>query len=63
MPCYLVIYGKKQEMDEDIFDQMVEALNPETDPRTPNPNLYKMETGWNLWQANPLRPKLFFKIL
>ena len=26
MPCYLVIDGKKQEMDEDIFDQMVQAL-------------------------------------
>ena len=31
MPCYLVIDGKKQEMDEDIFDQMVEALNPNRD--------------------------------
>ena len=30
MPCYLVVDGKKQEMDEDIFDQMFEALNPET---------------------------------
>ena len=30
MPCYLVIDGKKQKMDEDIFDQMVEALHPPT---------------------------------
>ena len=30
MPWYLVIDGKKQEKDEDIFDQMVQALNPET---------------------------------
>ena len=30
MPCYLVIGGKKQEMDEGIFEQMVEALHPET---------------------------------
>ena len=26
MPCFLVIDGKKQEMDEGIFDQVVEAL-------------------------------------
>ena len=26
----MYIDGKKQEMDEDIFDQMLQALNPET---------------------------------
>ena len=30
MTCFMYIDGKKQEMNEDIFDQMVEALNPET---------------------------------
>ena len=39
MPCYLYIDGKKQEMDEDIFDQMVEALNqPSTPKNTPTAN-------------------------
>ena len=39
MPCYLVIDGKKQEMDEDIFDQMVEALHQPTTPNnTPRAN-------------------------
>ena len=49
MPCYLVIDGKKQEMDEDIFDQMVEALNPETvqEPPIQTSTRWK-ETRWNL---------------
>ena len=34
MPCYLYIEGKKQEMDEDIFDQMVEALHQPSTPKT-----------------------------
>ena len=39
MPCYLYIDGKKQEMYEDIFDQMVEALNePSTPKNTPTAN-------------------------
>ena len=39
MPCYLYIDGKKKEMDEDIFDQMVEALNePSTPKNTPTAN-------------------------
>jgi hypothetical protein len=40
--------GKKQEMDEDIFDQIVEALHQPDIPEPPHPNLYKMETRWNL---------------
>ena len=39
MPCYLYIDGKKQEMDENIFDQMAEALHQPTTPKnTPTAN-------------------------
>ena len=47
MPCYMVIDGKKQEMDEDVFDQMVEALHNPTntyDPPIPNNNTQSLET-------------------
>ena len=27
MPCYMYINGMKQKMDEDLFDQMAEALH------------------------------------
>lgn len=38
MPCYLAIDGKKQEMGEDIFDQMVEAFqNQSKKPQTKPP--------------------------
>ena len=30
MPCYLVIDGVKKEMEEDMIDQMVEALQRPT---------------------------------
>ena len=43
MPCYLVIDGKKQEMDEDIFDQMVEALHQ---PTTPNNTPRNTQSRW-----------------
>jgi hypothetical protein len=51
MPCYLAIDGKKQEMDEDIFDQMVEALHQRTiqePPMPSNANIHKMATRRNL---------------
>ena len=35
MPCYMVIDWEKQEMDEDVFDQMVEALHQSQTPPTP----------------------------
>ena len=65
MPCYLVIDGKKQEMDEDIFDQMVEALHQRTiqePPMPSNANIHKMATRRNLWQETQ-RPTLLLKIL
>ena len=60
MPCYLVIDGKKQEMDEDIFDQMVEALNPETVQEPP----IQASTRWKpdgTYDRKPLDPEYFSK--
>ena len=60
MPCYLVIDGKKQEMDEDIFDQMVEALNPETVQEPP----IQTSTRWKpdgTYDSKPLDPEYFSK--
>ena len=60
MPCYLVIDGKKQEMDEDIFDQMVEALNPETVQEPP----IQTSTRWKpdgTSDSKPLDPEYFSK--
>ena len=53
MPCYLVIDGKKREMDEDIFDQMVEALNPETVQQPP----MQTSTRWQPDGTNGKKPK------
>ena len=60
MPCYLVIDGNKQEMDENIFDQMVQALNPETVQEPPMPT----STRWKpdgTYDKKPLDPKYFSK--
>ena len=60
MPCYLVIDGKKQEMDEDIFDQIVEALNPETVQEPP----IQTSTRWKpdgTYDSKPLDPEYFSK--
>ena len=63
MPCYMVIDGKKQEMDEDVSDQMVEALHNPTntyDPPIPT-------TTHSRWKPNgsydkkPLDPDYFSK--
>ena len=43
MPCYMYINGMKQEMDEDLFDQMAAALHQSSNPHT-NSNIHKMET-------------------
>jgi hypothetical protein len=60
MPCYLVIDGKKQEMDEDIFDQMVETLNPKKFQRPP----IQTSTRWKpdgTYDSKPLDPEFFPK--
>ena len=35
MPCYMYINGMKQEMDEDLFDQMAAALHQSSNPHNP----------------------------
>ena len=57
MPWYVVINGKKQEMDEDIFDQMVEVLHQSKQPsQSTNPsNVNTMESRRNVWQET-IRP-------
>ena len=55
MPWYLVLDGKKQEKDEDIFDQMVQALNPETVQEPP----IQTSTRWKpdgTYDSKPLDP-------
>ena len=35
MPCYMYINGMKQEMDEDLFDEMAEALHQSSNLHNP----------------------------
>ena len=54
--------GKKQEMDEDMFDQMVEALHPPTVQEPP----IQTSTRWQpdgTYDKKPNDPKYFLKIL
>ena len=56
----MYIDGKKQEMDEDIFDQMVQALHPETSQEPPMPT----STRWKpdgTYDKKPLDPEYFHK--
>jgi hypothetical protein len=60
MPCYLVIDGMKQEMEEDIFDQMVETLHQ---PDIPDPPL-QTSTRWKpdgTYDKKPNDPQYFQK--
>ena len=46
MPYYMYINGMKQEMDEDLFDQMAAALHQSSNPpQSTNSNIHKMETA------------------
>ena len=61
MTCYMYIDGHKQEIDEDIFDQMVEALhNPPTlnQPTTTTSTRWKPDGTYN---KKPLDPEYFTK--
>ena len=63
MPCYMVIDGKKQEMDEDVFDQMVEALHQSNNPHNPPA---QATTRWKpdgSYDKKPIDPDYFFEIL
>ena len=67
MPCYFVMDGVKQEMDEEVFDQMMHDLhqlkstNPPTPTTTPTNN---RRTRWNedgTYNKKPLDPNYFNK--
>ena len=59
----MFIDGIKQEMDEDLFDQMAEALHQSSNPQNPPTTT---STRWkpdgNL-QQETIRPQLCFKVL
>jgi hypothetical protein len=62
MPCSMVIYGNKQEMDEDIFDQMVEALHQSNNPH--NSPTQATHTRWKpdgSYDKKPVDPDYFSK--
>ena len=61
MPCYMVIDGNKQEMDEDIFDQMVEVLhNPTNTYEPPIPTTTRWKPD-GTYDKKPLDPNYFSK--
>ena len=39
MPCFMVCDGTHQEVNDDVFDAMVQALNTETPTSTPKANM------------------------
>ena len=60
MPCYMYINGMKQEMDEDLFDQMAETLHQSDTPEPPIPT----STRWKpdgTYDKKPLDPDYFSK--
>jgi hypothetical protein len=54
----MVIYGNKQEMDEDLFDQMVEAIHQPPNTPTPTSTRWKADGTYN---KKPLDPNYFTK--
>jgi hypothetical protein len=60
MPFYLIIDGKKQERDEDIFDQMVESLNQPTVQEPPFPTSTRRRPD-GTYDSKPLDPECFSK--
>ena len=61
MPCYMVIDGKKQEMDEDVFDQLVEALHQSNDPHNPPAHATTRWKPDGSYDKKPLDPDYFFQ--
>ena len=55
MTCYMVIDGIKQEVDEDLFDQMAEALH---NPPTTTSTRWQPDGTYN---KKPLDPEYFNK--
>lgn len=60
MPCYFVMNGKKQEMDEDIFDDMLQELH-QSNPVIPQ-HCNSKSSRWNCdgtYNSKPLDPNYF----
>ena len=65
MPCYFVMDGKKQEMDEEVFDQMMYDLHQiKSQNETPTAPTNNKHTRWNedgTHNKKPLDPDYFHK--
>ena len=62
MPCYMFINGMKQEMDEDLFDQMAEQIHQSDNIH--NPPIPTTSTRWKpdgTYDRKPLDPDYFSK--
>ena len=53
MTCYFCMDRKKHTMEEDVFDQMFEALHQSDTPATTPPNKHTMATRRNIQQKTP----------
>ena len=61
MPCYMYINGMKQEMDEDLFDEMAQALHQSDNIHNPPTTT---STRWKpdgTYDKRPLDPEYFSK--
>ena len=61
MPCYMFVNGMKQEMDEDIFDQMVEELHQVELSNPPIPETINRHRPDGTYDKRPLDPNYFNK--
>lgn len=61
MTCYLYMDGVKQEMDEDIFDQMGEALHQSNNTNPPIPEKLTRHRPDGTYDKRPLDPGYFTK--
>lgn len=61
MPCYMVIDGHKQEMDEDLFDQMAQALHQSSNSHNPPTVTSRRWQPDGTYDKKPLDPDYFSK--
>lgn len=60
MPCFFVMNGKKQEMDEDIFEEMLQELHQSTATIPQHCNTKPSRFNPNgTYNSKPLDPKYF----
>ena len=60
MTCYFYMYRKKQTMDEDVFDQMFEALHQSNTPEQPTQTNSRWQPD-GTYDKKPLDPNYFSK--